>query len=1209
LGADDDLPLGAPVAGRTEQGLDDLIGFFVNTVVLRTDVSGDPTFAELLARVKALDLAAFSHADVPFESVVERLNPARSLARNPLFQVMVGYHSRTADPVPSPDLTLAPVAIEERTAKFDLVFNWTEFLDEDRVQLRLEYSADLFDRDTVDRMARRQVAVLGAVAADPATRVSDVDVFLDGEREAVLREFNDTARPVEELTLPEAFDRWVQETPDAIAVADSGGEATFAELDKRSRSIAAVLATRGVGAESVVGLAVPRSIDMVASVLGVLRLGAAYLPLDLTHPADRISYMLEDSGARILLSTEAESKRVVADGLDRLLLDDPRVIAALYGRAADELPSPPAGLDHAAYVIYTSGSTGRPKGAVLPHEGIMSLVATAEDRMKLTTGSVVMQFASVGFDVAVFELSMALCTGSTLVIIPEQARVAGPELTDFMHERKVTHAILPPSLMAALPPGCTVPEGCTVLVGTETVPPDLIGRWAERLNLLAAYGLTEATVNNTLWQAQPGWTQAVPIGIPDPNEQAFVLDDRLRPVPPGIAGELYIAGRGLARGYLGRPDLTAGRFVANPFGPGRMYRTGDRARWRTDGNLDFLGRVDDQVKIRGFRIELGEIIAALASHPAVSQAAVVADRDGGITRLVGYVSPEFEDDGGTAAVVDPSEVRAHAARTLPDYMVPTLVVALPGALPLTPNGKLDRKALPAPDWSTLGGDGAPRDEVETELCEVVSEVLHLPSIGIHDGFFDLGGHSMAAMKLVGRVRSMFEVDITIRDVFDAPTVAELAELVRSGERSAQPGITATGETGPVPLAPSQRLHWQRHRSSRSRAQSDHALALQLQEPIDAGHLALALDDVVDRHVPLRTVFAPDGTEVYTSDGPRPGVDVIDVGDDDLHRRVFEIAQLRIDLTEEAPLRVHLVSDDSGSQVLLLTMHYVAVDEWSVVPLLGDLLTAYVARAGGAEPEWTPLAVEYPDYVRWQIARLGDPADPESLHARQLDYWRNRLADMPPRLHLPASAGVREARRELVPIEIDADLHSGIDRIAARTGTSMFMVLQAALASVLTRSGAGKDIPIGSLVAGRSEDVLAPMIGCFFNVVVMRTDTSGDPGFDELLARIRESNLEALEHQDVGFADVAAEIGLRAGRLPQVLLVHHEQARFDALEGVLGGFLPVPVGMSTAELTLSFYEPVGDGPVHAYFEFSTGVLDQDVVAGWAREVVALVRSAL
>lgn len=1209
LGAGDDLPLGAPVAGRAEQGLDELVGFFVNTVVLRTDVSGDPTFAELLARVKDLDLAAFSHADVPFEAVVERLNPARTLARNPLFQVMVGYHSRTADPAASPDLALAPVSIEERTAKFDLVFNWTEFLDEDRVQLRLEYSADLFDRDTVARMARRQVTVLGTVAADPATRVSGVDVFLAGERDAVLHEFNDTARPVEEMTLPEAFDRWVRETPAAVAVADRDGEATFAELDKRSRRIAAVLAARGVRTESVVGLAVPRSIDMVASVLGVLRLGAAYLPLDLTHPEDRISYMLEDSGAGILLTTSSESARIAAPGLDRVLLDDPLVIAETYGRATDGLPTPPAGLEHAAYVIYTSGSTGRPKGAVLPHEGIMSLVATAEDRMKLTTGSVVMQFASVGFDVAVFELSMALCTGSTLVIIPEEARVAGPELTDFMHDRNVTHAILPPSLMAALPPGCLVPEGCTVLVGTETVPPDLIGRWAERLNLLAAYGLTEATVNNTLWQAQPGWTQSVPIGIPDPNEQAFVLDDLLRPVPPGVAGELYIAGRGLARGYLGRPALTAGRFVANPFGPGRMYRTGDRARWRIDGNIDFLGRVDDQVKIRGFRIELGEVISALASHPEVSQAAVVADRDGGITRLVGYVSPEFVAGSDSAHAVDASEVRAHAAQTLPDYMVPTMVVVLPGALPLTPNGKLDRKALPAPDWATLVGDGSPRDDVETELCELFSEVLHLPAVGIHDGFFDLGGHSMASMKLVGRVRTALGCEITIRDVFDAPTVAELADVVRRGNNPVRPALVATGDTTTVPQAPAQRLHWLRHRAAGASARADHALALQLRERVDPVVLARALDDVVDRHVPLRTVFAPDGSEVFASEGPRPGVDVIDVGDDDLHRRAYELAQLRIDLTGEAPLRVHLVSDDAGRQVLLLTMHYLAVDEWSVVPLLGDLLSAYASRSGGGEPQWEPLAVEYPDYVRWQQQLLGDPADPSSRHARQLEYWRNRLSDMPVRLHLPAPAGVREPRREMVAIEIDADLHDGIDRLAVRTGTSMFMILQAALATLLTRSGAGNDIPIGSLVAGRTEDALAPMIGCFFNVVVMRTDTSGAPDFEELLARIRASNLEALDHQDVGFADVAAELDGVGGRGPQVMLVHHEQARFDALEGVLDGFLPVPVGLPAAELTLSFYEPVGSGPVHAYFEFSTGALDRDAVVGWARELSSLLTSVV
>ncbi|RVW06542.1 non-ribosomal peptide synthetase [Rhodococcus spongiicola] len=1214
LGAGDDLPLGAPVAGRAEQGLDDLVGFFVNTVVLRTDVSGDPTFAQLLARVNELDLAAFSHADVPFESVVERVNPARTLARNPLFQVMVGYHSRTAEPVSSPDLALAPVSIEERSAKFDLVFNWTEFLDEDRVQLRLEYSADLFDHDTAARIARRQTAVLGAVASNPATRVSAVDVFLDGERGAVVHEFNDTFRPVEELTLPEAFDLWVRRTPEAVAVSDRDGEATFAELDERSRRIAGVLASRGVGAESVVGLAVPRSIDMVAAVLGVLRLGAAYLPLDLTHPADRITYMLDDPDAEILLTTAPESARVATD-VTRVLLDDPDVRGELGGPLPDDLPTPPAGLDHAAYVIYTSGSTGRPKGAVLPHEGIMSLVATAEDRMRLTTGSVVMQFASVGFDVAVFELSMALCTGSRLVIIPEEARVAGPELTDFMHERGVTHAILPPSLMAALPPGCLVPEGCTVLVGTETVPPDLIGRWAERLNLLAAYGLTEATVNNTLWQAQPGWTQAVPIGIPDPNEQAYVLDDLLRPVPPGIAGELYIAGRGLARGYLGRPALTAGRFVANPFGPGRMYRTGDRARWRADGNIDFLGRVDDQVKIRGFRIELGEIIAALSSHPAVSQAAVVADRDAGITRLVGYVSPEFGDGADSVVAVDGpldgAGVRAHAAGLLPDYMVPTMVVVLPGALPLTPNGKLDRKALPAPDWAALAGDGTPRDEVERQLCEAFSEILHLPAVGVHDGFFDLGGHSMASMKLVGRVRALFGCEITIRDIFDAPTVAELADVVRRRNTPARPVLVATGAATPVPLAPAQRLHWLRHRGAGSSARADHALALQLRETIDTDVLARALDDVVDRHVTLRTVFAPDGSEVFAYDGPRPGIDVIEVGDDDLHRRAYELAQLRIDLTGEAPLRVHVVSDDAGRQVLLLTMHHLAVDEWSVVPLLGDLLSAYVFRSGGIEPKWDPLAVEYPDYVRWQHLLLGDPADPESRHARQLDYWRKRLSGMPSRIPLPAQAGVRESRREMVPIEIDAGLHERIDRLAGRTGTSMFMVLQAALATLLTRDGAGSDIPIGSLVAGRSEDVLGPMVGCFFNLVVMRTDTSGTPDFEELLARIRVSNLDALDHSDVGFADVVAQIdGAGSGsRFPQVMLIHHEQARFDALDGVLDGFVPVPVGLPSAELTLSFYEPVGPGPVHAYLEFSTATVDGDAVARWARELPALLMSVV
>ncbi|MFC9552147.1 amino acid adenylation domain-containing protein [Rhodococcus sp. NPDC056960] len=1205
LGAGDDLPIGAPVAGRSEQGLDDLIGFFVNTVVLRTDVSGNPTFDQLLARVRDTDLAAFSHADVPFETVVEKVNPARTLARNPLFQVMVGYHSRTSEAALAPGLALVPVSFEERTAKFDLVFNFTEHLDDDRVELRVEYGSDLFDRDTAEKIARRHVTVLDAVASDPGIPVGDLDVFLGDERELVVRGFNDTAHPVAEETFSEAFARHVAATPDAVAVVDADGEVTYAELSVRADRVAALLRRRGVTVEDVVGLAVPRSAQMVAVVLGVLRLGAAYLPLDLNHPSDRISYMLADSAARLLVTTVGESPRIAdVDGLDRVLLDDASVAAELGTEGDERLPQPPRGLDHAAYVIYTSGSTGKPKGAILTHDGIPSLVATAEQRMKLVPGSVVMQFASIGFDVAVFELSMALCTGSRLVIVPDESRVAGPELTEFMTHHGVTHAIIPPSLLAALPPGCDVPDGCTVLVGTETVPPELIGRWAERLNLLAAYGLTEATVNNTLWQAQPGWNSAVPIGIPDPNEQAYVLDDRLHPVPPGVAGELYIAGRGLARGYLGRSDLTSGRFVTNPFGePGtRMYRTGDRARWRADGNIDFLGRVDDQVKIRGFRIELGEIIAALGSHPAVKQSAVVADRSGDIVRIVGYVTAT---DGRGTGEIDPRAVREHAAARLPDYMVPTLVVVLDGDLPLTPNGKLDRKALPVPDWSALTGDGTPRTPEQKEIADAFADILHLPSVGIHDNFFDLGGNSMASMRLVGRIRRRFAVDIGIRDVFDSSTVAELAAIVAAAAATGRPVLTvADPRPEVVPLSGPQLRFWNRFREAGAEATASHALSLQLRDAVDPEILARALDDVTSRHEPLRTVYVEAGDTVVARDAVWPALELVDVGDGDVHRAVFELAQQPLDLTAQAPLRAHLVTGADGTQALLLAMHYIAVDEWSVVPLLGDLMGAYAARSDDREPAWEPLPVGYADYVVWSQALLGDPANPDSRRSRQLAYWTDTLDGMPSRLELPAPTVRGPRTAEIVPLEIDAELRGAVATFASETGTSLFMVLQAALATVLTRYGAGTDLPLGSLVAGRTEEVLDALVGCFFNIVLLRTDTSGDPDPVELLRRIRAANLDALDHQDVPFADVAEALGETSVLRPQIMLVHHEQARLGHLDA-LGGLMPVPVGVPDSDLTLSFYEPIGDGPVHAYFSFASDVLDAETVRGWASELSALV----
>ncbi|WP_030312979.1 non-ribosomal peptide synthetase [Streptomyces flavochromogenes] len=1216
LGAGTDIPLGAPIAGRGDEALDELVGFFVNTLVLRTDLGGDPSFTELLGRVRETDLAAFSHADVPFESVVEKLNPTRSLSRNPLFQVMVGYHARTDETLRLPGLDVGYLPHRIGTAKFDLVFSFTEHTSADgaadSLGCRLEFATELFDQETAERIGDRLARLTALLVAAPDRPLSEAGIVTDEEHHLVLEGFNGPPREVEEETLPALFARWVAERPDAVAVVERSRSVTYAQLDARANRLARLLAARGVGAESVVGVAVPRSVDMIATVVAALKLGAAFLPLDLVHPGDRLSYMIENSGAAVVVGTEPVAGKIPGvDGVPVLLLDAPDVAAELDALPVTPPAGGPAGLDQAAYVIYTSGSTGRPKGVVVPHEGIASLVATAVDRMGLEHDSRVLQFASIGFDVFAFELAMALCHGGRLVLITDEARVAGPALTDFLEDQRITHMILPPSLVSALPPGCRLPEGSTVLVGTETVPPDLFERFGATANLICAYGLTEATVNSTLWPAREHGGHAtgrVPIGRPDPNTRCYVLDEHLRPVPPGVIGELYVAGRGLARGYLGQARLSSERFVADPYGaPGsRMYRTGDRARWRADGNLDFLGRVDTQVKIRGFRIELGEIEAALAGHPAVAQAAVLPDRDGDIVRLVGYAVPE----PGAAPAPDPQELRAHVAAVLPEYMVPALVVPLDGPLPLTPNGKLDHKALPVPDWSAMTGDAAPATETQARIAELFCEILKLDAVGVHDSFFALGGHSMASMRLLGRIRAEFGVELSIRDVFDALTVAgiagklEGASAARPALRPAEPG--AADGTEP-PVAPVQRWQWQAYRRDPG---FDHALVLRSPGGLDADALAAALADVTARHEPLRTAFTDrDGTLV------RRAVEAPDLTVEqcaDLDVRLTELAAATPDLEREAPLRARLLTGADGAQAVLLTLHYLAVDEWSVVPLFRDLTTAYGARTAGRAPDWQPLPVSYGDYARWAGDVLGDPTDPDSRGGRQLAYWRRTLADAPRELALPTEArtsvpaqrGSRAAG--VVEFTLDERLHADVDRLAQATGTSMFMVLHAALAALLTSHGAGTDLPIGTMVAGRGDDQLADLVGCFFNTVVLRTDTAGDPSFAELLTRVRETTLSALDRQDVPFDEVVRTVGLRPEG-PQVMVIHHEQADLERLEGGVGDLVAVPTGSTRAELTLSFYEPRGEGPVHCGLIHAKERLGAEKARRLAEELQTLLRT--
>ncbi|MFF4169350.1 amino acid adenylation domain-containing protein [Streptomyces sp. NPDC001744] len=778
-GAGEDVPLGTAVAGRTDEATADLIGFFVNTLVLRTDLSGDPTFRELLGRVKEFDLAAYAHQDVPFERLVELLNPARS-HHHPLFQTMLVLQNHApAAPADLPGLTARAVPVDLGASKFDLAFTFVETPGGDDapggMRASVDYATELFDADTVRGLADRLVRLLTAVTDDPELPLHAYDVLGGADHARLARWGTGPVRDLPGATVPELFAPWVRRAPDAPAVRDAHTTLTYRELDARAEALARRLAARGVGPEDRVAVALPRSADLVVALLGVLKAGAAYLPLDTAYPAARLAHMLDDASPRLLLTTP---------DLHREL--PPTTVPHLYAEDDTPLPDPTAPLPvplpaHPAYVIYTSGSTGRPKGVVVTHRGVGAMAATQRERLRLAPGSRVLHLASVSFDAAFWELCMALLSGACLEIDAREALLPGPALAARVREHGVTHLTLPPAALAVMPPD-SLPAGTTIVLAGEACPPALVRAWARGRHLVNAYGPTETTVCATMsgFQHADGPLapdRTVPIGVPVDGTRVRVLDDRLAPVPPGVVGELYVSGEGLARGYHDRPGLTATRFVADPFDPdgGRMYRTGDLARWNARGQLEYAGRVDDQVKLRGFRIELGEVEAALAALPGVAAAcaAVREDRPGD-RRLVAYTVPA---EGATGP--DGTEVRARLAAVLPDHMVPSAHVRL-DALPLTPNGKTDRRALPAPEGPRAGGRG-PRTDRERALCEVFAETLGVPEIGVTDDFFAHGGHSLLAVALARRIEERCGRRLSLRALFAAPTVEGVDRLLGGAE--------------------------------------------------------------------------------------------------------------------------------------------------------------------------------------------------------------------------------------------------------------------------------------------------------------------------------------------------------------------------------------------------------------------------------------------
>ncbi|MDX3544048.1 amino acid adenylation domain-containing protein [Streptomyces europaeiscabiei] len=1221
LGAGDDIPLGAPIAGRTDSAVDDLVGFFVNTLVLRTDLSGTPSFEDLLGRVREAALAAFGHQDVPFDRVVEAVNPVRTADRNPLFQVMLGYHHR---PEGDPDLFGMPTQwfdMDNGMAKFDLDFTFVDHGPGQDMALLLEYATDLTDEETAAALAERLLNLLERVVAEPARPLRSLAVLTREEETAV---WNDTTRPVETRSVPEILDDVVRSRPDAPALTTGVSRLTFRELGERVDAVARHLLRRGAGAERVVGLALPRHL-MVPALLGVLKSGAAYLPLDPEYPADRLEFMLRDAAPLCVLTT-AELAAKLPEGCPVVLIDSIDSIDE-SDPVGDEAPAAaPAAPTGTAYVIFTSGSTGTPKGVVGTHRGLSNLFAAhRDDLIEPAQRSLdrdrlrAVHAASFSFDGS-WEPLIWLLAGHELHVTDEAVMADPAALLAYLGREDIDFLDVTPTYLRELihhgflEPGAHLPG--VIAVGGEATPAPL---W-ERLCALPGtqvhdlYGPTESAVDAYGWHSDGAGRWAAPLD----NIRAHVLDELLRPVPVGVTGELYLAGEGLARGYLNRPGLTAERFTADPFGaPGtRMYRTGDLVRRRRDGSLEFLGRADGQVKLRGFRIEPGEIEALLADHPDVATAAVVVREDTpGVHRLVAYVLP------AAGRTPDPALLRGHTAGALPAHMVPTAFVTVAG-LPRTVAGKLDEKALPAPDLAALTSGRRPRTPREDLLCEAFAAVLDVPEVGIDDDFFALGGHSLLAMRLTARIRAVLGTEVSLRTVFDAPTVARLARHLADtadATGTARPALTVRPRPERLPLSSAQQRLWVLYQVEGPSATYNIPSAWRLTGALDVEALRAAVHDVVVRHETLRTVFPDDEGRahqlVLAPDEVLVPFEVVDTDDDLLPELLAEAGAYGFELDRELPLRVHVFRTGEEEWTVLLLMHHIAGDEWSEGPLNRDLALAYSARTAARAPEWEPLPVQYADYTLWQRDVLGDEKDEGSLAARQLAYWKQALAGLPEELALPVDrARPLEAtyRGGSADLSLDAGLAAALHGLARDNGVSVFMVLQAAVATLLSRLGAGHDIPIGSPISGRTDAGLDDLVGFFLNTLVLRTDTSGDPTFRELLGRVREADLAAFDHQDVPFERLVEVLNparsLARHPLFQVMVVYLASGGEDT--GLLGlDARRDDVTQTTAKFDLSFdFVERGDGTgVDGVLEYSADLFDHDTAQSFADRLLRVLRA--
>ncbi|MFD7318063.1 amino acid adenylation domain-containing protein [Streptomyces sp. NPDC059883] len=1241
-----DIAVGTPVSGRDRGEVEPIVGFFVNTLVLRSDVDELRTFGEFLDSVRETVLEAFAHGEAPFEQVVDALVTERDLSRLPLVQAMVALQNAPSAPLRLDGVELAEEPLPRDFSLFDLTFTYWE--EDGELRGSVEYSTDLFDASTIERLTGHLVTLAEALTAPGGAErpMAGLAMLTGSEFARVAAERAGAERRLPDTNVVELFQRQAARTPDAPAVVTGAGTLGYAQLNERANRLAHELVARGVGAEDVVAVSLPRSADLMVTLYAVLKTGAAYLPVDPDYPAERVAALLADARPVQVITQRAADLPVRPEpGTGHLVLDRPVTREALAARSAADLTDAdrraPLRPGNAAYVIYTSGSTGRPKGVVVPHGGLSNYLHWCAGSYPGIRGGAILH-SSVSFDLTVTTLFAPLTVGGTVYVSaledidPELWAGGGPAPTFI----KATPSHLP--LLESLPD--EVLARGDLVVGGEQLLGEALAPWRARhrdASVVNEYGPTEATVGCVVHTVAPGDTDpagAVLIGRPSWNMRGYVLDGLLRPVPVGVPGELYLAGEQLARGYLGRPGLTAERFVADPYGPpgGRMYRTGDLVRRTADGALEYQGRTDDQVKIRAHRVELGEVEAALAAAPGVGQACVIAAEAPGGLRLVGYVTarpagsvgadgPDGLTPHASGPGLEAAALREYAARALPDYMVPAAVVVL-DTLPLTINGKVDRRALPAPDptlFASAAERVAPRNALEEAVAGIWMQVLHLDDIGVLDNFFELGGNSILSIQVISRVRKTFGIELSARALFDRPTIAEFAERVAEGRAAGHTArIAPAGRHRTLPLSFAQQRLWFLDEFESGNPAYNAGGVLRLTGPLDISALSAALSALVVRHESLRTTFdAVDGRAVQLIGDPyavpvpvtEPTATDPDERERELRTALAAQFALPMDLRNGPLLRAQLVRAAPDDHALALTIHHIVTDGWSMGVISRELGALYNAalETGSREADrllrhsaLPPLPVQYADYAVWQREQLSA----QELDA-QLDFWQWKLAGVQP-LELPADRPrppVLGYAGALHTFRLSAHATGGLTRAAQEHGASLFMATTALSSLLLARWSGRKDIALGTLSSGRDRAEVEGLIGFFVNTLVLRSDVDELRTFGEFLDSVRETVLEAFAHGDAPFSRVVdavvTERDLSRPPLVQALIAfQNTPAPPLRLHGVELSEQPLTRDFSLFDLTFTYWEE--DGELRGSVEYSTDLFDASTIERLTGHLVTL-----